>query len=115
MIITRHFFDFAPERLPLMFSALGANTSGLMSGVSMFSGVTRVSPVQILRSMGCFLEILNQRFHAQFAHLERVLKDDAVDRPSAQPGDDRLAGVKTDEMDTFAHPAGPPAPTGRPP
>ena len=52
--ITRHFFDFAPERLPLTFSALGGKTSGLMSGVFMFSGVTRASPVEILRSTGCF-------------------------------------------------------------
>jgi len=107
MIITRHFLDFAPERLPLTFSAFGRKYQWLDVWRVHVFGRDHSFPGPDPSFDRLLLEILNQRLDAQLAHLERILEDDALDRPLSQPGDDRLAGVKTDKVDTFARAPGP--------
>ena len=54
MTTIRHLFILVPDRFPLTFSALGGESSNLISGSFMFSGVTMASPVETLGSTGCF-------------------------------------------------------------
>ena len=85
MNITRHFFGFAPEGLPLLLSALGAKSSSLMSGKFMFSGVTSVSPVQILSLTCWFSRCWTRVSTPSWPILEGVLDNNAVDDPFWSP------------------------------
>ena len=104
----------------VVFSTWGGWINLAISGSSMFSGVTSVSPVEILGSTGFFsrcLTIVLTRARPSVG----VLDHQALDFPLPQRIDQRLAGVEADEDHAlpgrhgpgFTPSAGPPHPPAK--
>ena len=102
MTITRHFFVLVPDRLPsARFSALAGWSSVAMSGSSIFSGVTIVSPVEILGLDLLLLEMLDQRLDPELAHPIGVLDDDPLELALLQGIDQRRTRIEPHEVDSL--------------
>ena len=117
--ITRHFFFSPVDPASARFSACGGWSSSAIAGSFMFSGVTSVSPVEILAGDLLLLEVIDERLDPELTHPVGVLDDEALELSLLERVDQRLAGVEADEchaLDRRGAPAGVPgfAPSGAP-